>query len=164
VRAGAVISAPAVLARVGLVKPGVDLRTRTEELAGALAPAIKESLGEVLTQMRERRRYREEMAPIMSRFGGIWGKIDALVSPNGAVSSEERSRIELLARRSRNLFVKFDEIVPPAEWSDPHDLFQDALLCIAYACEGWVAGDVGRWEQNIEKARVQLQPLMRRLH
>jgi len=163
VRAGAVVSAPAVLARVGLVKPGIDLRTRTEELASALAPAIKESLGEVLTQMRERRRYREEMAPIMSRFDGIWGKIDALASPNGAISGEERSRVELFARRSRNLFVKFDEIVPPAEWSDPHDLFQDALLCIAYACEGWIAGDVERWEQNLEKARVQLQPLMRRL-
>jgi glycerol uptake facilitator protein len=163
VRAGAVVSAPTVLARMGLVKPGVDVRARTEELAGALASAIRESLGEVLTRMRERRRYREEMAPIISRFDGIWGKVEALVSPNGAVSDEEKSRVELLARRSRNLFVKFDEVVPPSEWAEPHDLFQDALLCIAYACEGWISGDVERWEQNLEKARVQLQPLLRRV-
>jgi hypothetical protein len=158
-----VVSAPTVLARMGLVKPGVDVRARTEELAGALASAIRESLGEVLTRMRERRRYREEMAPIISRFDGIWGKVEALVSPNGAVSDEEKSRVELLARRSRNLFVKFDEVVPPSEWAEPHDLFQDALLCIAYACEGWISGDVERWEQNLEKARVQLQPLLRRV-
>ena len=162
-RAGTVISAPAVLARAGLVRPGVDLRARTEELATALAASVKESIRDVLSHMRERRRYQEEMAPVMSRFGGIWSRVDALASPNGAVSDEERSRIELLARRSRNLFVKFDEIVPPVEWAEPHDLFQDALLCIAYACEGWIAGDVQRWEQNMEKARVQLQPLLRRV-
>jgi glycerol uptake facilitator protein len=162
-RAGTVISAPAVLARAGLVRPGVDLRARTEELATALAASVKESIRDVLSHMRERRRYQEEMAPVMSRFGGIWSRVDALTSPNGAVSDEERSRIELLARRSRNLFVKFDEIVPPVEWAEPHDLFQDALLCIAYACEGWIAGDVQRWEQNMEKARVQLQPLLRRV-
>ena len=162
-RAGTVISAPAVLARAGLVRPGVDLRARTEELATALAAWVKESIRDVLSHMRERRRYQEQMAPVMSRFGGIWSKVDALTSPNGAVSDEERARIELLARRSRNLFVKFDEIVPPAEWAEPHDLFQDALLCIAYACEGWIAGDAQRWEQNMEKARVQLQPLLRRL-
>ena len=162
-RAGTVISAPAVLARAGLVRPGVDLRARTEELATALAAWVKESIRDVLSHMRERRRYQEQMAPVMSRFGGIWSKVDALTSPNGAVSDEERARIELLARRSRNLFVKFDEIVPPVEWAEPHDLFQDALLCIAYACEGWIAGDAQRWEQNMEKARVQLQPLLRRL-
>jgi len=163
VRVGTVVSAPAALARAGLVRPGVDLRARTEELAQALASAVRESLREVLAQIRERRRYEEEMAPVMARFDGIWSKVEALVSPNGEVSEEEKSRIELLARRSRNLFVKFDEIVPPSEWSEPHDLFQDALLCIAYACEGWIAGDVHRWDQNLEKARVQVQPLLRRL-
>ena len=163
VRPSAVVSAPAVLARAGLVRPGVDLRARSEELAQALAAAISDSLQSVLTELRERRRYQQEMAPIMERFRGMWSKVELLPSPGGVPPEAERSRVELLARRSRNLFVKFDEIVPPAEWAEPHDLFQDALLCVAYACEGWVAGDAPRWDQNLEKARLQLKPLLRRL-
>jgi hypothetical protein len=163
VRPGAIVSAPSVLAGAGLVRPGVEVRGKIEELGQALAAAINESLEAALVEARERRRYQQEMAPVIERFEGIWSKIEALPSPNGAAPPAESSRVELLAKRSRNLFVKFDEIVPPAEWAEPHDLFQDALLCIAYACEGWVAGDAGRWEQNLEKARVQVAPLLRRL-
>jgi glycerol uptake facilitator protein len=162
-RPGAVVSAPSVLAQAGLVKPGVDVRAHLEECASALAAAIRDSLQAVFAEMRERRRYREEMAPIISRFQGIWDKFDALPPPNGAVAGAEATRVELLGRRSRNLFVKFDEVLPPTEWSEAHDLFQDALLCIAYAVEGWVAGDTHRWEQNLEKARVQIKPLLKRL-
>ena len=165
VRPSAVISAPEVLSRRGLVRPGVDVRAEVERLSQALAEAIQESLGEVLEEVRERRRYREGMAPILQRFGGIWEAVEALSPPpNGAPSEQERKRVELLGKRSRNLFQRFDEVVPPEEdWSEPHDLFQDALLCIAYACEGWVSGDAARWEQNLEKARVQIRPLLRRL-
>ena len=162
-RPSAVVSAPAVLARAGLVKPGVDVRARAEELSQALADAIREVSRQALAEARERRQYREAMAPVLARFGGIWSKVESLPPPDGAAPPGEATRVELLAKRSRNLFVKFDEIVPPAEWSEPHDLFQDALLCIAYACEGWGAGDSARWEQNLEKARVQLRPLLRRL-
>jgi hypothetical protein len=158
-----VVSAPAILARLGMLRLGVDPHQRIEGLAQALADGIRQSLDQVLEEVRERRRYREEMAPVMQRFGGIWGKLDTLPSPNESPAVKDKAAAELLAKRARNLFTKFDEVVPPVEWSDPHDLFQDALLCIAYACEGWVAGDVRRWEQNMEKARVQLQPLMRRL-
>ncbi len=163
VRAGAVVSAPAVLAAAGLVRPGVDVRLRLDELAEVVAAAIRESLKGALDEARERRRYREEMTPVMARFKGIWSKVQALPSPNGAAPPEERPRVELLAKRSRNLFGKFDEIVPPSAWAEPHDLFQDALLCIAYACEGWVSGDAERWEQNLEKARVQVKPLIQRV-
>jgi len=100
---------------------------------------------------------------VMARFQGIWPKLEALPSPDGLPGHQDRRQVELLGRRSRNLFVKFDEIVPPAQWAEPHDLFQDALLCIAYACEGWVAGDAERWKQNMEKAHTQIRPLMRRL-
>ena len=162
-RPGAVVSAPAVFARAGLVKPGVDVRARLEELARALAAAIGDSLQAVFAEMRERRRYREEMAPIISRFQGIWERLEALPPPNGEVGPAEASKVELLGRRARNLFVKFDEILPPSEWSEAHDLFQDALLCIAYASEGWAAGDAERWEHHLEKARVQIKPLLRRL-
>jgi hypothetical protein len=75
----------------------------------------------------------------------------------------EAARVDLLGKRARNLFVRFDEIVPPSEWAQEHDLFQDALLCIAYACEGWVGGGGERWERNMEKARAQAGPLLRRL-
>ncbi len=163
VRPGAVVSAPEVLARAGLVKPGVDLRARKEELAQALAVAIRGSVEEVLSRERERRQYQGEMGPVLERFRGIWSKVEILPSPNGAAPPAERARVELLAKRARNLFVKFDEIVPPSEWAQPHDLFQDALLCVAYACEGWTAGDAPRWEQNLEKARLQVRPLLRRL-
>jgi hypothetical protein len=163
IRTSAVISAPEVLAKLGLLRLGVDPRRRMEELAQALAEGIRQSLDQVLEEARERRRYREEMAPVIQRFQGIWGKLETLAPPNGMPAEKESAAVELLAKRARNLFTKFDEVVPPVEWSDPHDLFQDALLCIAYACEGWIAGDLERWEQNIEKARVQLQPLMRRL-
>jgi hypothetical protein len=163
VRPGAVVSAPAVLAKAGLVKPGVEVRGQREELAQALAAAIRGSVEEVLARERERRQYQGEMGPVLERFGGIWSKVEAMPSPNGAAPAAERARVELLAKRSRNLFVKFDEIMPPREWAEPHDLFQDALLCIAYACEGWVTGDVPRWEQNLEKARVQVRPLLKRL-
>jgi len=162
-RPGAVVSAPAVLGKAGLVKPGVDLRARAEELAQALAATIRDSLHSVIAEVEARQRYREEMAPVMSRFQGIWEKLSALPSPNGAAEHAEAQRVELLGRRARNLFVKFDELMPPAEWSEPHDLFQDALLCIAYATEGWAAGDETRWEQNLEKARAQIAPLRRRL-
>ncbi len=162
-RPGAVVSAPAVLARAGLARPGIDIRARLEECASALSSAIGESLQTVFAEMRERRRYREEMAPIVTRFNGIWDKMSALAAPNGAVDPAESAKIELLGRRARNLFVKFDEIVPPSEWSESHDLFQDALLCIAYASEGWAAGDADRWEHNMEKARVQIRPLLKRL-
>jgi len=163
VRAGAVVSAPEVLSRAGLVRPGVDVQARVEELAQALAGEIKASLESVLAEVRERRHYREEMAPVMERFRGIWSKVEAMAAPNGTPEAAERQRPELLSRRSRNLFAKLDEIVPPAQWSEPHDLFQDALLCLAYALEGWTAGEASRWEQNLEKARVQVKPLLRRL-
>ncbi len=162
-RPSATVSAPEVLAREGLVRPGVDVRGRVDELAEALADAIRESLTEVLEEVRERGRYREEMAPVMKRFQGIWGKVESLPSPNGVPEAKEQSAAELLAKRARNLFVRFDEVVPPSRWAEPHDLFQDALLCIAYASEGWAAGDSDRWEQNMEKARVQVKPLLRRL-
>lgn len=164
VRSTVVVSAPAVLARAGLVKPGVDVRARAEELAAALASEIEGSLREVLEEVRERQRYREEMAPVLQRFRGMWAKFEALPPPpNGGAPEADRGRVDLLGKRSRNLFVRFDEVVPPAQWAEPHDLFQDALLCIAYACEGWVAGDDERWAANLEKARVQVKPLLRRL-
>ncbi len=163
VKPAQVVSAPAVLAKSGLLKPGLDPRAHVEELAAALADGIRESLAAVLAEMRERRRYAEEMAPIISRFHGIWDKLTVLPTPNGAVDHAEAQKVELLGRRARNLFVKFDEFIPPADWSEPHDLFQDALLCIAYATEGWAAGDESRWEQNLEKARAQIRPLLRRL-
>ncbi len=162
-RPGAVVSAPAVLARAGLMKPGTDPRTHLDELAQALAAAIRESLQGIFAEMRERRRYREEMAPVMERFRGIWDKLEALPHPNGAPDPAAQSRVELLGRRARNLFTKFDEIIPPAEWAESHDLFQDALLCLAYAAEGWAHADSGRWDHNMEKAKAQLRPLLRRL-
>jgi len=163
IKPGAVVSAPTVLAKAGLLRPGVDVRSHIEELAQPLAAAISASLQKWLNTARARRRYADDMGPVLARFDGLWSKVETLPSPDGAVSEEEKSRVELLARRARNLFVKMDEIVPPGEWSEPHDLFQDAMLCLAYATEGWAAGDADRWEQNMEKARVQIQPLLRRL-
>lgn len=163
VRPGVIISAPEVLSRAGLVRPGVDVRANIEPLAEALAAAIRDSLTSVLAEVRERQRYQREMAPVLGRFRGIWSKVEAMTTPNGAPEEAERQHAELLSRRSRNLFTKFDEIVPPAQWSEPHDLFQDALLCLAYALEGWTTGDAARWERNLEKARVQVKPLLRRL-
>ncbi|MDH4179179.1 MAG: hypothetical protein OEV33_01610 [Armatimonadota bacterium] len=164
VRPAVVVSAPEVLARLGLVKPGVDVPARIENLAAALAGEMEESLQQVLEEVRERKRYLEEMAPVSQRFRGIWTKFEALPPPpNGGPPEPDAKRVDLLGKRSRNLFVRFDEVVPPAQWAEPHDLFQDALLCIAYACEGWVAGDEERWAANLEKARVQIKPLLRRL-
>jgi hypothetical protein len=163
IKPGAVVSAPAILAKAGLVRPGMDVRANIESLARPLAAAISSSLEKWLTTARARRRYVDEMGPVLARFDGVWSKVETLPSPDGAVAEEEKSRIELLGRRARNLFVKMDEIVPPSEWSEPHDLFQDAMLCLAYATEGWAACDADRWEQNMEKARVQVQPLLRRL-
>lgn len=162
-RPSAIVSAAEVLSRKGLVRSGTDVRARIEELAAALARAIKDGLSEVLEEVRERDRYRHDMAPVLKRFRGIWSKVESLPSPNGVPGEKDRSVLELLAKRARNLFVRFDELVPPSRWMEPHDLFQDALLCIAYACEGYAAGDSNRWEQNLEKARVQIEPLLRRL-
>lgn len=163
VKPAIVISASEVLAKAGLVKPGVDVRGETENLAQALAGAIRDSLKTVLEEVRERREYREQMAPILDRFQKIWDALDRLPSPNGTAEPKERKRVELLGKRSRNLFTKLDELVPPVQWAEPHDLFQDALLCIAFAAEGWVCDDADRWEQNMEKARVQIRPLLRRV-
>lgn len=164
VRPAVVVSAPEVLARLGLVKPGVDVRARVKELGAALAAEMEESFQEVLEEVRERTRYLEEMTPILQRFRGMWSKFEALPPPpNGGPPAADGTRVDLLGKRSRNLFVRFDEVVPPAQWAEPHDLFQDALLCIAYACEGWVAGDEERWAANVEKAQVQIKPLLRRL-
>ena len=161
-RPSAVISAPAVLAKAGLVRPGVDVRANIEGLAEALTGAIKESLGEVLEELRERNRYRDEMAPVLRRFQSMWTKVEAFPPLDGAPDESARSQVALLAKRARNLFVRFDEVVPPVRWAEPHDLFQDALLCIAFACEGYAAGDPARWRENVEKARVQIRPLLRR--
>ncbi len=163
VRPSAIVSAPEVLASAGLVRPGVDVRSRVEELASALADAIGESLREVLEEIRDRRRYQEEMAPVLRRFDAIWNKVEALPAPNGVPSERDAKQVELLGKRARNLFVRFDEVIPPTRWAEPHDLFQDALLCVAYACEGWATGDADRWDQNLEKAEVQIRPLLRRL-
>jgi hypothetical protein len=162
-RPAQVVSTPAVLAASGLLKPGLNPKEHLEELGQALAAGIRKSLAAVLEEMRDRRRYREEMAPIMQRFHGIWDKLEVLEAPNGHAEEAAVQRMELLGRRARNLFTKFDEIIPPTEWAEPHDLFQDALLCIAYATEGWAHGQADRWEQNMEKARTQLRPLLRRL-
>jgi hypothetical protein len=162
-RPSAVVSAPAVLSRTGNLRPGVDVAARVEDLARTLAAAIEESLEGALGEIRERQRYRDEMAPIMSRFDGMWNMVEALPAPNGRPSEREAKRVELLGKRARNLFVRFDEVVPPAQWTEPHDLFQDAMLCVAYACEGWASGDAVRWDQNLEKAEVQIRPLLRRL-
>src|SRR4030042_6990164 len=43
-RPAAVLSAPEILARAGLVRPGVDVRARIAELAEGMAEAIRESL------------------------------------------------------------------------------------------------------------------------
>jgi len=164
VRPSHVVSAPAVLAKAGLVKPGVPVADLTDELGEALAEAIRGSLAEVVSEARERARYAEEMAPVLKRFRDLWSKLEALPPPpDGQAPEELRSRVELMGRRSRNLFARLDEVSPPSAWAEPHDLFQDALLCIAYAAEGWTAGDQERWETNLEKARVQVEPLLRRL-
>lgn len=163
VKPAQVVSAPAVLAKSGLLQPGRDPKEHREELAQALAEGIRASLAKVLEETRERRRYQEEMAPILQRFHAIWDKLDALSAPNGHADAAAAQRVELLGRRARNLFVKFDEVVPPADWAEPHDLFQDALLCVAYATEGWAHGDADRWEQNLEKAKAQIRPLLRRV-
>ncbi len=164
IRPAAVISAPAVLARAGLVKRGIDPRDRVGELAQEVARAIEGSLRVVLEELRDRRRYEEEMVPVLKRFRGIWTKFEALPPPpNGGPPEPDSKQAGLLGKRARNLFVRFDELVPPAQWAEPHDLFQDALLCIAYACEGWVAGDPERWSHNSEKARLQIDPLLNRL-
>ena len=157
------ISAPEVLVEAGALRPGVDVRERVDELAKELAARLSGSLREVIEEMRDRRRYREKMAPVLQRFRGIWDRLEALPPPNGEADPAERQKVELLGKRSRNLFTKFDEITPPVPWAEPHDLFQDALLCIAFATEGWVVGDARRWDQNLEKARVQIKPLLRRL-
>jgi hypothetical protein len=157
------VSGPALLAASGLLKPGVNPQEHLEELAQAVAAGIRESLAEVLEDARVRREYRDQMAPVLERFHGIWSKLDALPEPTGPAAPAEAQKAELLGRRARNLFVKFDEFLPPAEWSQPHDLFQDALLCIAYATEGWAKGDRNRWEVHMEKARAQIRPLLRRL-
>jgi glycerol uptake facilitator protein len=162
-RAGAIVSVPEVLAKAGALKSGVAVREHLEELARTLSGAIQESLQKVFAEMRDRRRYREEMAPIITRFDGIWEKLLALPEPNGVPDHDAAAKVELLGRRARNLFVKFDEVVPPSEWSEPHDLFQDALLCLAYATEGWATGDHTRWDVHMEKAKVQILPLLRRL-
>jgi hypothetical protein len=162
-RASAVVSAPEVLSRSGLLRPGVDVPSRIDEFAELLAEAIRGSLSEVLSEIRDRRRYKAEMAPIIRRFDGIWGKVEALSAPDGVPPEEDAKRVELLGKRARNLFVRFDEVIPPARWAEPHDLFQDALLCVAYACEGWATGDAERWDQNLEKAEMQVRPLLRRL-
>lgn len=163
IRPAVIVDTPTVLAKAGVLTPEVDPRAHIEEFAGLVANAIRDSLAAVLEQARERRRYREEMAPIITRFDGLWQKLTALPEPNGVPDQETAAKVELLGRRARNLFVKFDEVVPPSEWAEPHDLFQDALLCIAYATEGWTTGDHNRWEVHLEKAKVQLQPLLRRL-
>ena len=164
VRPSQVVSAPAVLAEAGLVKPGVDVRALAGRLGEALADAIRGSLAEVVAEARDRARYAEEMAPALKRFRDLWSKLEAVPAPpNGQVAEELRSRVELMGRRSRNLFTRLDEVSPPSAWAEPHDLFQDALLCIAYATEGWTAGNQERWETNLEKARVQVEPLLRRL-
>jgi len=162
-RASAIVSAPAALSRAGLVRPGVDVRGNIDRLAAALAEAIRESVRGVLEEVKERRRYQQEMAPVVGRFHSLWGKMQALGAPDGEAAEEKRRAVDLLGKRARNLFVRFDEVSPPGIWAEAHDLFQDALLCMAYACEGWVAGDAARWEQNLEKARVQVRPLLARL-
>jgi len=163
VKPAQVVSAPAVLAAKGLLRAGVKPQNRIEALAQALAESLRESLSAVLEEARVRREYRAQMAPIVERFQAIWGRLEGLPEPNGTVEHAEAQKVELLGRRARNLFVKFDEFLPPAEWSQPHDLFQDALLCIAYATEGWAAGDRERWAVHMEKARAQIRPLLRRL-
>jgi len=164
VRPSQIVSAPAVLAKAGLVKPGVPVAGLTDELGEALAEAIREALAEVVSEARDRARYAEEMAPALKRFRDLWSRLEALgPPPNGQVEEEVRSRVELMGRRSRNLFTRLDEVSPPSAWAEPHDLFQDALLCIAYATEGWTVGNQERWETNLEKARVQVEPLLRRL-
>jgi len=164
VRPSQVVSAPAVLAKAGLVRPGVAVGGLTDELGEALAGAIQESLAEVVSEARDRARYAEEMAPVLKRFRDLWAKFEAVPPPpNGQAPEALRSRLELMGRRSRNLFTRLDEVSPPSAWAEPHDLFQDALLCIAYATEGWTAGNQERWETNLEKARVQVEPLLRRL-
>ena len=163
VRPSVVLSAADILADKGALKPGLDIYAHLDEFARLVADTIRDSLQDVLEEARERRRYREEMAPIIGRFRSMWPKIEALPEPNGLPDDKQKAAVELLAKRSRNLFMKFDEVVPPAQWSEPHDLFQDALLCVAYAVEGWASGDSSRWEQNMEKARIQIKPLLRRL-
>ena len=97
IRPAAVISAPEVLGREGLVRPGVDVRGSIDELSVALAEAIRESLREVLEEVRERRRYREEMAPILERFRDLWGSVETLgPPPDGVPAEQERRRVELL--------------------------------------------------------------------
>lgn len=158
-----VVSAPEVLAKTGLLKPGRDPRQQQEELAQGLAEGIRQSLHKVLVEARERGRYCEELAPVIQRFQGIWRKIDSLSPPNGLPSEQEKAAVELLGKRARNIFVRFDVIIPPSDWAESHDLFQDSMLCLAYATEGWAVGDIVRWQQNLEKARVQIQPLLRRM-
>jgi hypothetical protein len=163
IRPSAVVWAPAVLSKAGLVRPGVDLRANIEALARALTEALERSLAEVLGELRQRDRYRDEMAPVLRRFLSIWSKLDALPPLDGVPDQSARTQVALLAKRARNLFVRFDETVPPVRWAEPHDLFQDALLCIAFACQGYASGDAHRWNQNLEKARLQTRPLLRRL-
>jgi hypothetical protein len=154
---------PEVIAAHGLACWPNDLAAWAQEATAALARAVSNELERLRASQRERRDYFNSVAPVLDRYHNLKPALaQAGPPPSLAARDSDLARpVELARKRFRNLFARLDEILPPADLSTAHDLFQDALLCLSYAAAAWLEGDPRKWSDFLEKAESQVKPLLK---
>ncbi len=155
---------PDVIASRGLLDSRQPLAAQRPRLVEGLTAALTEEIERLLVLKREEAAYFEELRPVVERYR----KEAKIVEEAGPPSEEKpvppearKERLALAANRFRNLFMRCDEITPPAARATTHDIFQDACMCMTYALQHWERGEWQKSLEFLEQAGHQAGPLLR---
>jgi len=155
---------PDLIASRRLLDPAQPIASQWPRLRDGLVVIIAEEAEKILSLQREEAAYFEEMLPVVRRYQKEANLVEKAGPPSEQIPSPpeaKRERLALAANRFRNLFMRCDEITPPAALATTHDIFQDACMCLTYALQHWERGEWQKAAEYLEQASHQAGPLLR---
>jgi hypothetical protein len=160
----AAVYVPDLLAAQRLPDPSLPLEAQEEKLIAVITAGIDAEIAHLEADHQQETAYFKEMAVVCRRYR----KEAALVAQAGTPSAEQSSppeehkeRLSLAVGRFRNIFMRCDEITPPAWLATMHDVFQDACMCMTYGIQHWERGEPDRAQEFFEQAEHQAGPMLR---
>jgi hypothetical protein len=164
IKPAATLYLPEQLAARRLPDPGQPITAQWDKLREGVLQAITEEVDRLLALQQEEAAYFEEMAAVIQRYLKETTVVEAAGAPSEqlpALPQAKQARVLLAANRFRNLFMRCDEITPPAALATTHDVFQDACMCMTYAVQHWERGEWQKAADYLEQAGHQAGPLLR---
>lgn len=155
---------PDLIAARRLLDPGRPITEQWEQLRAGVVEILREEIGKLLSLQQEEAAYFAEMLPVVRRYQKEARIVEQAGPPAAELPTppgEQRERVVLAANRFRNIFMRCDEITPPAALATGHDIFQDACMCMVYAVQHWERGEGQKAADYLEQASHQAGPLLR---